>query len=149
VLLEFACADRRERGRVVELQFAFILAGDVKYPSTIIATAQAVAGAAANLNIASASDLGSTLQRIGTVAKAAINTVTHYTSIATSIVGDATRVFNSVRGLTGFFGRYATGSRNTLQKASATIGGLLSAATTARSAVTGGAALVNRLASFL
>jgi prophage DNA circulation protein len=149
VLLEFACADRRERGRVVELQFSFIVAGDVQYPSTATATAQLVAGFAAKLNIASASDLSSTLQRVGSVATSAINTVSHYTAIATSVVGDATRVFNSVRGLQGFFGRYATGSRSTLQPATATVNGLLSAATTARSLVNNSASLVNHLASFL
>lgn len=149
VLLEFACADRRERGRVVELQFSFIIAGDVKYPGAALATGQAIMGFASKLNIASASDLGSTLSSIGTVAKAAVNTVTHYTSMASSLVGDATRVFNSVRGLAGYFGRYATGSRNTLQKVTSTVSGVLSAATTARTLVNNSASLVTRLASFL
>lgn len=149
VLLEFGCADRRERGRVVELQFSFILAGDVLYPATATATIQAVTGAAARLNIASASDLGSSLQSIASVAKQVTSTVTHYTSIASSLVGDATRIFNSVRGLQGFFGRYATGSRTTLQSVNATVSGVLGAATTARTLVNSSASLVNRLASFL
>jgi prophage DNA circulation protein len=149
VLLEFQCADRRERGRVVELQFSFIVAGDVKYPSTATATAKLVTGAAAKLNIASTADLGSTLSRIGTIAKAATSTVVHYTAIASSIVGDAARVFNAVRGLQGFHGRYATGSRSTLQSANATVHSLLSAATTSRSLVNNTASLVNKLAGFL
>jgi prophage DNA circulation protein len=149
VLLEFGCADRRERGRVVELQFTFIIAGDVLYPATATATLQAVASAAAHLNIASAADLGSSLQSIGTVAKAVTSTVSHYASIATGLVGDATRIFNSVRGLVGFYGRYATGSRTTLQSVNATVSGVLGAATTARTLVNSSASLVTRLASFL
>ena len=147
--LEFSCADRRERGRVVELQFAFILAGAVLYPATAIATGQNVLAAAGALNVASASDLGSTLQSIGKVANEVTSTVSHYAGIATGIVGDATRIFNSVRGLTGFYGRYATGSRSVLQDANATIQGVLGAATTARTLVNNTAALVNTAASFL
>jgi prophage DNA circulation protein len=149
VLLEFACADRRERGRVVELQFAFIVAGDVKYPATATATGQNVTAAASKLTTASASDLGSTLSSIGNVAHEVTSTVSHYAGIATGIVGDATRIFNSVRGLTGFFGRYATGSRSTLQPVTATVQGALGAATTARTLVNTTAGLVNNLASFL
>jgi prophage DNA circulation protein len=149
VLLEFSCADRRERGRVVEFQFAFIIAGDVQFPSTAIATVQGVLGAASKLNIASASDLGSTLQSIGAVAKQVTSTVSKYAGIATGLVGDATRIFNSVRGLVGFHGRYATGSRSTLQSVNRTVQGALSAATTARTLVNTSASLVTRLASFL
>jgi prophage DNA circulation protein len=149
VLLEFSCADRRERGRVVELQFTFIVAADVLYPGASIATSQAVTTAAAKLTTASASDLGSTLQRIGGAVKSAYQTVSHYASIATGIVGDASRIFNSVRGLVGFHGRYATGKRSTLQSVNATVSGLLGAATTARTLVNTSASLVTRLASFL
>jgi prophage DNA circulation protein len=149
VLLEFGCADRRERGRVVELQFTFIVAGDVLYPSTATATGQNVLAAVGKLNIASAGDLGSTLSSVGNVAHEAISTVGHYVGMATGLVGDAGRIFNSVRGLTGFFGRYATGSRSTLQPVTATINGVLGAATTARSLVYSTGSLVNHLASFL
>ena len=76
-------------------------------------------------------------------------TVSKYAGIASTVVGDATRIFNSVRGLTGFYGRYATGSRSTLQSATATVSGVLSAATTARTLVTNSASLVTHLASFL
>lgn len=149
VLMEFQTSDRRERGRVVEFQFAFIVAGDVKFPATALATAANVGAMVSKLTTASASDLGSTLSSIGSIAKSAIGTVTKYTSIASSIVGDATRVFNSVRGLVGFHGRYSTGNRSTLQKVTTTVQSALSAATTARTLVTNSAALVNRLAKFL
>lgn len=149
VLLEFQCADRRERGRVVELQFTFIVAGDVQYPATSIATGQAVDGAATNLIGASAVDLGVTLSSVGSVAQSVTNSLAQYTSMATAVVGDASRIFNSVRGLQGFYGRYAIGSRSTLQPATATVQGVLNATTSARSLVYSTGSLVNRLASFL
>jgi prophage DNA circulation protein len=149
VLMEFACADRRERGRVVEFQFAFIVAGDVLYPSTATATGQNVLAAVAKLKTASAADLGTFLGGVGNVAKEVTATVGHYTAMASALVGDASRIFNSVRGLQGFFGRYATGSRSILQPVTATIQGLLGATTTARTLVNSTGALVNRLAGFL
>ena len=149
VLLEFSVTDRRERGRYVELQFAFILAGDVQYPSTSIATGAAVMSAASALNIASSGDLGAALDQITTVPRAAIGAVSDFTGMATSAVNDASRIIGAVRGLSGSYGRYSNGSLATLQPASATVSGLLGAATTARSAVYSAADTVNRLASFL
>ncbi len=149
VLLEFQCTDRRERGRVVELQFSFIVAGDVQYPATATATGQAVISAAASLGIASASDLGATLSSVGAVTQQAIGAVGQFTALATGAVGDAARIFNAVRGLQGFYGRYATGSRSVLQDASMTVQGALGAATTARTLVYNTAALVDTAASLL
>lgn len=58
VLLDFAVTDRRERGRVVEIALAFIISGDILYPSTATATADAVMTGAGNLDAASPADLG-------------------------------------------------------------------------------------------
>jgi len=149
VLLEFQTIDRRERGRYVEIQFTFILAGDVQYPSSFMATLQNVTSAAGNLNFASASDLGATLQGLGGVASAAFNGVAQFTSLATGAVNDAARVVNSVRGLQGYFGRFDTGSRSTLQPVTATVQTALAATTTARTAVYAASDLVNTAASFL
>ena len=98
VLLEYQCSDRRERGRVVEIQFSFIVAGDVKYPSTATATGQNVTDAAGKLTTASSSDLGSALSKVGKVATEATSTVSKYAGVAQHIVGDASSIFNSVRG---------------------------------------------------
>ena len=149
VLLEFHCADRRERGRVVELQFAFIVAGDVQFPATLIATGQAVLSAIGSLGSASASDLGSTLSGVGNVGKEITGAVGQFTGMASTVVGDAAGIFNSVRGLQGFFGRYSTGSLGSLQPATATVQSALSATTTARTLVNNSASLVNTLAGFL
>lgn len=149
VLLEFSVTDRRERGRYVELQLSFIISGDVQYPSTIIATGSAVMSAASALTGASQSDLGSTLDSIGSVASSAANCVASFTGQVTAAVNDASQVIGAVRGLQGFYGRYATGSLMTMQPAGSTVSSLLAAATTARSAVYSAANLVNMAASAL
>ena len=150
VLLDFSATDRRERGRYVELQFTFILAGDVQYPTTAIATGSAVMSAASALNAASQSDLGAALAPIPIIPQAAIAPVAQFTGMAIAAVSDASRIIGAVRGLQGgYYGRYANGSLATLQPATATVYGLLAAATTARSAVYAGADLVNRMASLL
>jgi prophage DNA circulation protein len=149
VLLDFSATDRRERGRVIELNFTFIVAGDMLFPDALLAAGANVLAAVENLAGASAADLGSSLAGIGGVAKSVASAVGTFTGMASGVVGDASRVFHAVTGLTGFLGRYAAGSRATLQPVTTTVQGALSAATTARSAVEASASLVNRLASFL
>lgn len=149
VLLEFSTTDRRERGRYVEVILTFIRAGDVLYPTTAIATAQAITSAASALNLASQADLGAALGAISIIPQSATGCVPQFTALATSGVDDASRIVGSVRGLQGFYGRFANGSLSTLQPSTATVSGLLSAATTSRSAVYAGAANVEQLAGFL
>ena len=149
VMLEFQVTDRRERGRVVEVQFSFIIAGDVQFPSTMIATGQNVLAQAGALNMASASDLGISLAGIGNVARQATAGISQFTSMASGSMNDASRIFNCVRGLQGFYGRFGTGSRTTMQPATATVQSVLSDATKARSAVLAASSLVNLTASLL
>ena len=150
VLLDFSATDRRERGRYVELQFTFILAGDVQYPTTAIATGSAVMSAASALNAASQSDLGTALAPIPIIPQAAIAPVAQFTGMAIAAVSDASRIIGAVRGLTGgYYGRFSNGSLSTLQPVTTTVQSALAAATTARSAVFAGANLVNQMASFL
>jgi prophage DNA circulation protein len=166
VLLEFSTADRRERGRYVEIQFAFILAGDVKYPAATIASGNAISTASAALNAASKGDLGgalksitggaspfasasSSLGAIAEIPRAAISSLTSFTSMATGAVNDATRIMGAVRGIQGIFGRFAVGSRSTMLPVTATVQSVLAAATTTRTAVYAAADLVNRTAALL
>lgn len=148
VLMEFTVTDRRERGRYVEVQFSFIVAGDVKFPSTSIATGQGVLAAASNLTAASQSDLGAALATMPVIPQAATD-VGQFTGATVAAVSDAGRIMGAVRGLQGCYGRFSSGSLATLQPADATAAGLLAAATTARSGVIASAATVNRLASLL
>jgi prophage DNA circulation protein len=148
VLLEFSATDRRERGRYVELQFAFILAGDVQYPTTAIATGSAVTSACAALTAASRGDLGAALGAIPIIPQAATSAISQFTGTALAAVSDATQIMGAVRGLAGpYYGRFANGALSTLQSVNTTIHGALSAATTARSAVFAAADTVNRVAS--
>lgn len=149
VLLEFAIADRRERGRYIELQFTFILAGDVRYPATAIATGAAVGHAAERLTVASRGDLAAALGPLGPIPLSATAAVLEFTDMATAAVSDASRIIGAVRGLQGFYGRYATGARATMLPASATVPSLLGAAATARSGVYAAVDLVNLTASLL
>lgn len=142
VLLDFAVIDRRERGRVVEVAMQFMLASDVRYPGTAIATGDAVTSAAGLVNSAAAGDLGAQLAGLPAGLPAMARNVTGFTNAALGAVNDATRIFNSVRGLAGFFGRFDTGSRMTLMPASVTVANALSAATTARTAVSDAVSLV-------
>lgn len=146
VMLEFSTTDRRERGRYVELMFTFILAGDVKFPATSIATGQGVLAACSNVLSASQSDLGAAL---GSVPRLALDSVGEFTGMATAAVNDASRVIGAVRGLQGFYGRFSNGSLSSLQPATATVSGLLAAATTSRSAVYAAADAVERMATEL
>ena len=93
VLLEFACADRRERGRVVELQFAFIVAGRRALSRDRDRDrSQNVTAAAAKLNIASASDLGSfAVERRQRRESRRSRPSSITPAIAIGVVGDATR----------------------------------------------------------
>lgn len=148
VLLEFSVADRRERGRVVEVTMQFMLASDVRYPGTAISTAAAITSASAALTAASQGDLSGVLSTIGNV-PAIASQVTGFTDTAIAAVSDATRALNAVRGLAGIYGRFAGGGRGTLQTAATTVQGALALATTTRTAVVSAAGAVNNLASLL
>jgi prophage DNA circulation protein len=149
VLLDFAVTDRRERGRVVEVTMQFMLASDVRYPATSTSSTAAVASAAGALTAASAADLGTAMAGFPAGVPAAAQQVTGFTSLAMGAVNDATRMINSVNGLVGFYGRYASGSLVTLQSATATVQSSLAAATTASTTVANAASDVNRLVGLL
>jgi prophage DNA circulation protein len=148
VLLDFSVTDRRERGRVVEVMLQFILASDVRFPSSAISTGDAITSAAGALNLASQGDLAGTLDALRIVPSVS-KQVSDFTAGAIGAVSDATRALNTVRGMVGTFGRFADGNRMTLQSASATVQGLLSQATTTRSTVVSAAGEVQRLAGLL
>lgn len=149
VLLDFVVIDRRERGRMVQVSMQFILAAAMMYPGIATDTSQAISNAASALGIASASDLSTKLGSFTSGIANVARDVSGFTGMVTTAVGDATRSLNAVRGLVGYFGRFATGSRSTMLPGSATIGTALALATTTRTAVNNAAALVNMAASAL
>jgi prophage DNA circulation protein len=147
VLLDFAVSDRRERGRVVEVTFNFLQASAARLPVTTQSSLAAVNVAIGHVNAAMGADLG-TAMLAGRVPQVATN-VAGYTNMAIASVNDATRALNAVRGLAGYYGRYAGGRRADLLPAASTVQSVLSDATVSRTAVLRAAASVGTLAGLL
>lgn len=148
VLLDFAVQDRRERGRYIEAQLQFMLAGDVAFPSASVASGAWVQNAGTALLDASRLDLGLAIDSLPLVPSTATN-VSGFTNRSTLAVNDATRSLNAVRGLPGNYGRYSYGRRSTVLPGSATVASLLSGAVTSRSRVLSTAARVDQTAGAL
>lgn len=137
VLIDFSTTDRRERGRMVEVAFQFVIAGDILFPATQVATGANVANLAGLLEQASAGDLNAVLQGMKIVPDVAKRAADQFGALATSCVNDPARLLSSVNGLAGLYGRYAVGNRPDLQAASATVQSCLSNAISTRSSVLG------------
>ena len=148
VLLDFAVQDRRERGRYIEAQLQFMLAGEVAFPAASIASGAAVLNAGTALLAASRFDLGAVLGGLPLVPQLARN-VAGFTAAAAMAVSDATRTLNLVRGLVGNFGRYSYGNRSTVLPGSATVASVLAGGVTSRTQVLTAAARVDQTAGAL
>jgi prophage DNA circulation protein len=135
VLIDFSTTDRRERGRMVEVQFQFVAAGDILFPATAEATGDQVNQAAGALGTASAADLSRTLGAMPIVPAYAARSIAAFGNLATAAVNDPARALGAVNGLVGFFGRYASGSRATLLPADATVQSCLAGYVTTRQTV--------------
>jgi|HubBroStandDraft_3_1064219.scaffolds.fasta_scaffold00005_28 prophage DNA circulation protein len=135
VLLDFTTTDRRERGRMVEISFTFVISSDLRFPASITATDQYVSALALVLNQASAADLSAVLGTMSTVPQAAARDVPDFAAQATGVVDDPTRMLHSVNGLQGYYGRYATGRRGTMLPATTTPQSALANAVSSRDAV--------------
>jgi prophage DNA circulation protein len=138
VLIEpLRVTDRRERGRVVELQFLFVQASDVLYPTAVVATGQNIDDSADALAAASAADLSRVVSRADPTLIPFSTTafVADYAGLSVDAVNDAMRSLNAVTGLQGLFGRYSTGHRSTRLPATATVASALADSITTRQAV--------------
>ena len=119
-LVTFAAGQRREMGRVVELEFEFVETADaVLYPTGALATRDVVRRAADDANDAIRADFFdtafATIQR-GTYAVAAVAaTAKGFVNTGVAVVNDPRRAARSVTGLSGLvvntftLGRYAGG----------------------------------------
>lgn len=135
VLIDFSTTDRRDRGRYVEVSFQFILAGDLTFPSSSIATGDNVLAAGAALNNASAADLSRKLGDMSFVPNISTNFVPSFASAAVDAVNDPARALNAVAGLPGLNGRFSTGNLSTLLPSTATVASQLANSITSRQAV--------------
>jgi hypothetical protein len=135
VLIDFSTTDRRERGRMVEIAFQFVLAGDVMFPAAGIASGNLINQFAAALNGASGAELEGNLGQLRSVPIGATAFVPDFAELAVEAVDDPTRALNAVAGLQGYYGRYAAGSRATLQPSTATVDSAIAAGIASRAAV--------------
>lgn len=133
VLMDFSTTDRRERGRMVEVAFQFVIAGDILFPATQIATGANVTHLADLLDKASAGDLNAALEAVRVVPDVAKRSIGQFTALATAVVNDPGRMMSSVNGLVGLYGRYAAGNRPDLQSSTASLQSALSTAISTRS----------------
>ena len=147
VLVDFSTTDRRERGRVVELAFSFVVSGDILFPTSALATGDQVNTLAGALNQASASDLASSLGSVGFIPQSASSSIPGYGALATFGVNDPTRALNAVSGLQGYYGRYSSGRRGVLQPADATVQSCLSQSVSSRQGVLDAVAALNNTAA--
>ncbi|HSR78767.1 MAG TPA: DNA circularization N-terminal domain-containing protein [Xanthobacteraceae bacterium] len=146
VLIEFSTTDRRERGRMVEIAFSFVVSGDIVFPQTSAATGEQVGTLAGALSRASAGDLSAQLGTMRIVPQQARAGVPAFGALATGVVDDPARALNATNGLQGYYGRYATGRRSTMLPASATPGSALAGSISSRQDVL---AAVTRLTGVL
>jgi prophage DNA circulation protein len=135
VLVDFNTTDRRERGRMVEISFQFVVSGDLTFPTVAAATGEQVNSQADALYAASSSDLQHSVAAVSSVPNAAIASVATFAGMATSVVYDATRAINAVSGLQGYYGRYSSGRRSTLLSPTDTVQTALSRSVTTAAAV--------------
>jgi prophage DNA circulation protein len=149
VLVDFSTTDRRERGRLVEIAFQFIVAGELTFPQSQTATGEAVDAAASGLDAASTSDLGRSLADVSIVPAVSVSSISGYATTAVNLVDDATRSLNAVAGLSGYYGRYSSGRRGTLLPIGSTVASALSASITTRQAVLDAADTLNGAAGAL
>jgi prophage DNA circulation protein len=145
--IEFTTEEKWDRGRVFEVTFAFIEAGDRIFPSVVPSTGDAVTAAAAAADKAASGDfLASTLALVkkgASVVSQVASTAAAWGRQAQRLANDATNLHNMVGSLSGGFGRYfkgggiagAVAAVGAVASASNSISGLIALGSRARSAV--------------
>jgi prophage DNA circulation protein len=108
-------AERWDHGRVFELKFSFVEAGQRIFPTTQANTSDAVTAAAAAADSAAgvdfATNAASALRQGAAVVNQAVTTAAVFYRKAQRISNDATNLVNLAKSLPGEFGRFAAGAR--------------------------------------
>jgi len=152
-----------ERGRVFEIQFTFVVAGDRQFPEVQAATGAASQTSAAAMFQAAlggyVTQLQLALSRGSAVAHQVVATVSGWSAQISGLANDATNLFSMLVSLptniSGTFGRYFGGGRvgfqniNTSPQASsgATTASLIAAGAAARASVAAAATALNTAAT--
>lgn len=145
--------ERKEMGRVVEIRFEFLETGVSIYPDSSTSTADASDALADGSDTATTGDflstIGPAIAEGAHVVSAGLAVATRAVSQVRMLAGDASLITGAVAGLTGQFGRYASGSRGSILTGVSTVNGALSAVTAARAAVAQAGSTVTSLAGSL
>ncbi|KWT89358.1 MULTISPECIES: DNA circularization N-terminal domain-containing protein [unclassified Variovorax] len=150
-LLDSAMEERWDQGRMFEISFAFIEAGERVFPSAQVDTGADVDAAADAADAACGSDfvgtITSSLAQGASVVDMAVSTATTWAGTAVTLASDATNLINTVGSLPGVYSRYFGGRTRgflgrRLSSPATTVGQLVAAGTVARKTVSqAGAAL--------
>ena len=143
VLVDFAAADRRERGRYVEISLVFVVSGDLLFPVAGQATSSQVNGYADALDDASGQDFSDSVASLQRVPQLSTQALPQWSSLAVTAVNDPARALASVAGLQGYYGRYSAGRMGALQPITATVQSSLSQSIASREAVLAATAALN------
>jgi prophage DNA circulation protein len=161
-LMSFTSRQSVERGRVVDIEFAFIEGQQAAlYPSIITSTISNVENwannALASIGIDYGTDIAAPLKTVAatitsgvTIATGAISAVAGVAATADRLVGDAGLIVGATKGLVGNYGRYSAG--NIIGSATsplATVSSALAGITSARTAVQDAGTEANTLAALL
>lgn len=145
-LIDSSMEERWDQGRVFEISFSFIEAGERVFPSAAPATGATVQTACSAADFAASADFAAAatfpLAQGASVVGMAVSTAAAWAGTATTLARDASNLMNTVGRLPGSFSRYF-GGRNVgvgnlvgkLVSATATLPGLIAAGTAAREAV--------------
>lgn len=109
--IDFSSDERWDQGRVFQVSFTFIEAGERVFPTVATSTGDAVAAACKSADAAAsgdfASSVGTALKQGAVVAAQAASTAAAWGRQAQRLANDATNLYNMVGTLQGSFGRYA------------------------------------------
>jgi prophage DNA circulation protein len=147
--IDFSTEERWDQGRVFQLTFAFIEAGQRVFPSVETSTGSAVKSACKAADAAASTDFASTvaasLKQGASIVAQAAGTAAAWGRQAQRYANDATNLYHMVGTLKGSLGRYAGGagigkfatSAGALASAGSTVPKLLALGAAARTAVSG------------
>lgn len=114
-LMSVRTTERWDLGRVIELHFFFIEAGEREFPALTTATGDKVRSAANAADAAASDDFATRAYKAlvngAATVRQATDTAARWARKAQRLVNDATNLYNAAKSLPGTFGRYYGGKR--------------------------------------
>lgn len=159
--IDFSSEERWDQGRVFQISFTFIEAGERIFPSVETSTGSAVKAACKAADVAASADfvskVGAALKQGAAVAAQAASTAAAWGRQAQRLANDATNLYNMVGTLTGSLGRFSKGGgigkfaavAGTLSSAGTTIPKLIGLGSVARTSVSGAISKLTSIGSGL